>query len=56
MEAENNMDKAEIFHLANIHLPMEKNRLLLIFVGINLFFTGLDVALALLYRFFPGLP
>src|SRR5512146_1444904 len=40
------MDKAEIFHLANIHLPMEKNRLLLIFVGINLFFTGLDVALA----------
>lgn len=46
MERENNMDKAEIFHLANIHLPMEKNRLLLIFVGINLFFTGLDVALA----------
>src|SRR5512146_2185120 len=40
------MDKAEIFHLANIHLPMEKNRLLLIFVGIHLFFTGLDVALA----------
>jgi hypothetical protein len=40
------MDHAEIFHLANVKLPMEKNRLLLIFVGINLFFTGIDVALA----------
>lgn len=40
------MNNAEIFHLANIRLPMEKNRLLLIFVGINLFFTGIDVALA----------
>jgi hypothetical protein len=40
------MDQAEIFHLANVKLPMEKNRLLLIFVGINLFFTGIDVALA----------
>ncbi len=36
----------EIFHLANIKLPMERNRLLLLFVGINLMFTGLDVALA----------
>jgi hypothetical protein len=41
-----NMNNAEIFHLANIRLPMEKNRLLLVFVGINLFFTGIDVALA----------
>jgi hypothetical protein len=40
------MEKVEIFYLANIKLPMEKNRLLLIFVGINLFFTGIDVALA----------
>ena len=40
------MSNIEIFHLANIKLPMEKNRLLLIFVGINLFFTGIDVALA----------
>jgi len=40
------MGNVEIFHLANVHLPMEKNRLLLIFVGINLFFTGIDVALA----------
>ncbi len=40
------MSDIEIFHLANVKLPMEKNRLLLIFVGINLFFTGIDVALA----------
>ncbi len=40
------MNNVEIFHLANVRLPMEKNRLLLIFVGINLFFTGIDVALA----------
>lgn len=40
------MNNIEIFHLANVGLPMEKNRLLLIFVGINLFFTGIDVALA----------
>ncbi len=40
------MSHFEIFHLANVRLPMEKNRLLLIFVGINLFFTGIDVALA----------
>ena len=46
MEEKGNMDNVEIFHLANIRLPMEKNRLLLIFVGINLFFTGIDVALA----------
>ncbi len=38
--------KISIFHLASLHLPMEKNRLVLIFVGINLMFTGIDVALA----------
>ena len=40
------MNNVEIFHLANLKLPMEKNRLLMIFVGINLMFTGLDVVLA----------
>jgi hypothetical protein len=40
------MDNVEVFHLANVRLPMEKNRLLLIFVGLNLFITGIDVALA----------
>ena len=40
------MDNVEVFHLANIRLPIEKNRLLLIFVGLNLFVTGIDVALA----------
>lgn len=40
------MSNLNIFHMADIKLPMEKNRLLLIFVGINLFFTGIDVLLA----------
>ena len=40
------MSKINIFHLASVKLPMAKNRLLLIFVGINLMFTGIDVALA----------
>ncbi len=40
------MKDVNIFHLANIKLPMEKNRLLMIFVGINLMFTGIDVVLA----------
>ncbi len=40
------MDNVQVFHLANVRLPMEKNRLLLIFVGLNLFVTGIDVALA----------
>ncbi len=40
------MSSINIFHLADIKLPMAKNRLLLIFVGINLMFTGIDVALA----------
>lgn len=48
------MSDVNIFHLANIKLPMEKNRLLLIFVGINLMFTGIDVALAhSINRFVP---
>ena len=40
------MENVEVFHLANVKLPMEKNRLLLIFVGLNLFVTGIDVVLA----------
>ncbi len=40
------MNEVRIFRLANVQLPMEKNRLLLLFVGINLAFTGIDVALA----------
>lgn len=40
------MSNINIFHIADIKLPMAKNRLLLIFVGINLMFTGIDVALS----------
>ena len=40
------MSEIEIFHLTNIKLPIEKNRLLMLFVGVNLMFTGIDVALA----------
>lgn len=40
------MNSVNIFHLVNIRLPMEKNRLLMLFVGINLIFTGIDVVLA----------
>jgi hypothetical protein len=40
------MKDINIFHLANIKLPIEKNRLLMLFVGINLLFTGIDVVLA----------
>lgn len=40
------MSDIQIFHLANLKLPIEKNRLLMLFVGINLMFTGIDVALA----------
>jgi hypothetical protein len=40
------MNDVNIFHLANIHLPIEKNRLLMLFVGVNLLFTGIDVVLA----------
>jgi hypothetical protein len=40
------MSNVNIFHLADINLPVEKNRLLMLFVGINLLFTGIDVVLA----------
>jgi len=40
------MSRVSVFHLANIRLPMEKNRFLLLFAGVNFIFTGLDVALA----------
>lgn len=40
------MSSVNIFHIASIKLPISKNRLLLIFVGVNLMFTGIDVALA----------
>lgn len=40
------MREITIFRFAKIHLPMEKNRFLLMFTGVNLIFTGLDVALA----------
>ena len=40
------MKDVNIFNLASIKLPMKKNRLLMIFVGINLMFTGIDVMLA----------
>jgi hypothetical protein len=40
------MKDVNIFHLANISLPVEKNRLLMLFVGVNLLFTGIDVMLA----------
>lgn len=48
------MKNVEIFHLANLKLPTDKNRLLMIFVGINLMFTGIDVVLAhSINRFIP---
>lgn len=40
------MDRISVFRLASIRLPMEKNRFLLLFAGVNFLFTGLDVALA----------
>ncbi|MGA7723604.1 MAG: hypothetical protein WCA84_20730 [Ignavibacteriaceae bacterium] len=40
------MNDVNIFHLVDIHLPIEKNRLLMLFVGVNLLFTGIDVVLA----------
>lgn len=40
------MSQVDIFHIAKLKLPMDKNRLLLLFVGINIMFTGIDVALA----------
>ncbi len=40
------MNELTVFHLARVKLPIEKNRLLLILVGVNFVFTGLDVVLA----------
>lgn len=40
------MNELTVFHLARVKLPVEKNRLLLILVGVNFIFTGLDVVLA----------
>jgi len=40
------MDQVSVFRLAQVRLPMEKNRFLLMFAGINFVSTGLDVALA----------
>jgi hypothetical protein len=40
------MNELTVFHLARVKLPIEKNRLLLILVGVNFIFTGLDVVLA----------
>ena len=40
------MTSVNILHIANLKLPFEKNRLLMFFVGINIMFTGIDVALA----------
>ncbi len=40
------MSTLSVFRLANVRLPMEKNRFLLLFAGVNFLFTGLDVALA----------
>ncbi len=40
------MNEIKVFNLARVKLPIEKNRLLLILVGVNFIFTGLDVVLA----------
>ena len=40
------MNELSVFRLAHLKLPMDKNRLILLLVGVNLIFTGLDVALA----------
>ena len=40
------MNEITVSHLARVKLPVEKNRLLLILVGVNFVFTGLDVVLA----------
>jgi hypothetical protein len=40
------MNEISVFGLAHLKLPMEKNRLLLMLVGVNFIFTGLDVTLA----------
>ena len=49
------MSELSVFHIARLRLPVEKNRLLLILVGVNLLFTGIDVALAhAVNRFSPA--
>ncbi|MGB9591262.1 MAG: hypothetical protein ACPL1K_01955 [Candidatus Kryptoniota bacterium] len=40
------MSEMSVFHIARVKLPMEKNRLLMLLVGVNFVFTGFDVALA----------
>ena len=40
------MNEILVFGLAHFKLPMGKNRFLLMLVGVNFIFTGLDVALA----------
>ncbi len=39
------MTELEVFHLAKVKLPIERNRLILLLVGVNFTFTGIDVAL-----------
>jgi len=39
-------DEVAVFRLARVRLPIQQNRLLLLFVGVNFLFTGIDVALA----------
>jgi len=49
------VSELSVFHIARLRLPVEKNRLLLILVGVNLLFTGIDVALAhAVNRFSPA--
>ncbi len=40
------MSEISVFHLARVRLPIAKRRLLLLLVGVNFLFTGVDVALA----------
>ncbi len=40
------MSEVAVFHLARLRLPIAKSRLLLLFIGVNFLFTGIDVALA----------
>ncbi len=40
------MNEISVFQIARVKLPMDKNRLLLLLVGVNFVFTGLDVTLA----------
>ena len=40
------MSEISVFHLARVRLPIARQRLLLLLVGVNFLFTGVDVALA----------